>query len=130
MKDYFYKMDEQGCPVSCSAEEFCRTYNSGGRTIGKTEVGEATVSTVFLGIPHVSNRLDQEGKDFLFETMVFAPDSVMDLLKESRANQFPSIAGLCLGVFEVQRRYRTVEEARQGHEEMVNLVREILAEVN
>jgi len=41
--------------------------DTAGRTVGKTEVGDATVSTVCLGLDHGGGR----GPPILFETMIF-----------------------------------------------------------
>lgn len=68
--------------------------NTEARIVGKTIVGDAEVSTVFLAMDH-----GYEGPPLWFETMVFG------------------------GKFEdYQRRYTTWEEAEQGHKEVVKMV--------
>ena len=67
------------------------------RHIAKTKVGEANVSTIFLGIDHNFTG----GIPILFETMVFG--GKLDQEEE---------------------RYATWEEAERGHKEMVKRVKE------
>ena len=66
------------------------------RTIARTEVGEVTVSTVFLGLDH--NFFG--GTPLLFETLVFGGEHADDM-----------------------ERYATLDEARRGHDRMVALIR-------
>lgn len=67
------------------------------RHVGRTDVGEATVSTVFLGIDHNWG----DGPPVLFETMVFGGDH----------DQWTD-------------RYRTWDEAEAGHARVVAALRE------
>jgi hypothetical protein len=67
--------------------------------VGQETVGPYWVSTIWLGV----NRRVGDGPPILFETMVFAVDGT--------PNEFDC------------RRYCTEEQARQGHDEMVTLVR-------
>lgn len=67
-------------------------FETADRTVKKTEVGDAEVSTVFLGLDHNFGR----GEPLLFETMVFGGEHDGD-----------------------QDRYSTWEEAEKGHEKMV-----------
>lgn len=77
---------------------FCSTVTSPDeRRVAKTEVGEAVVSTVFLGLDH---RQSLHGEPVLFETMVFGGEH----------------SGK-------QERYSTWGEAEVGHEETVKLVK-------
>lgn len=76
--------------------------NGSNRRIDKTEFEEGNVSTVFLGIDH-NFCFDKflEHKPILFETMVFG------------------------GKFDqLQWRYSTLGEAKQGHYEIVSAIRE------
>ncbi|MBW1992561.1 MAG: hypothetical protein JRI59_10740 [Deltaproteobacteria bacterium] len=68
------------------------------RVVKQTKLGEATVSTIFLGIDH---RCSGDGPPLLFETMVFGGEH--DGWQE---------------------RYATWEEAEAGHERAVKMVRE------
>lgn len=53
-------------PVS-TAEEWARTFENADRIVAQTTIGEAFVSTVFLGIDH-----SWDGREpILFETMIF-----------------------------------------------------------
>ena len=72
-----------------------RYFNTADRTIARTQIGDALVSTVFLGLNHRFG----PGSPLLFETMVFG--------------------GELEGETE---RYETIDEARIGHEQMVNRV--------
>ncbi len=65
------------------------------RRIAETEMGQITVSTVFLGIDH---RFSNKGKPILFESMVFKNSESID-----------------------EERYCTYEEAERGHENLVNV---------
>jgi hypothetical protein len=66
------------------------------RRIALTEIGDAKVSTVFLGIDHSFGG----GAPVLFETMIFGGEHD-----------------------EYQERYHTLEEAMIGHERAVSLVK-------
>lgn len=69
----------------------------GGRAVGKTEIGDVYVSTVFLGVDH---SFSTGGPPILFETMVFR--GPLD---------------------ECQWRYATWAEAEAGHAAVVAAVR-------
>ena len=99
------------------------------RRVAKTAVMECEVSTVFLGVKTCSNRMDEGGVDWMFETMVFGPDAVIAHLSELTDDDV-SIFAKAFGGADFQRRYRTVEDARAGHAEIVALVRRALAERN
>lgn len=81
--------------VPCTnLREWCKMFESKDRIVAQTEIGEATVSTVFLGLDHGWG-LRSEG--LVFETMVFgAPD------EDDRTT-----------------RYRTWDEAEAGHKKIV-----------
>ena len=76
--------------------KWCQWFEKGNRVLQKTKVGEAEVSTVFLGIDH---RFGGGGAPVLFETMVFggALDGQMG-------------------------RYTSWDEATAGHTEMCDRV--------
>jgi hypothetical protein len=71
------------------------------RIIAKTKVGEAEVSTVFLGLDHTPHHLRDIEPPRIFETMIFGD-----------------------GDRYYCRRYATRAEAVAGHEEAVRMLRE------
>jgi hypothetical protein len=93
-----YKLEDHA-PVLCEdVLEWGRWFETADRTVAKTKVGAAEVSTVFLGIDH-SHRDD--GPPVLFETLVF--EGPMDGQME---------------------RYHTWDEAVAGHAAMVERVKQ------
>lgn len=77
-----------------SMAEWAKLFDDGeARTVAKTTVGDAKVSTVFLGIDHGDGRGSQP---LIWETMVFASDGD-----------------------EYTNRYWTYEQAANGHVEVV-----------
>jgi hypothetical protein len=97
MRNLFYILDKDGNPVSepdtMKWGEFFENINCRG--VGRTEVANVMVSTVFLGIDHQFG----DGPPILWETMVFG--------------------GTLDGE---QRRYSSKEDAKRGHAEMVKKV--------
>ncbi len=73
--------------------KWARWFGAADRKVAKNTVGEAKVSTVFLGLDHGKN---DAGGILLFETMVFGGKD----------------DGMCL-------RYSTIEAARSGHGRVV-----------
>jgi hypothetical protein len=71
------------------------------RSVGKTTVGDVQISTVFLGVDHQWD----DGPPLLFETMVFGGD-----------------------LDEEQKRYATLDEAKAGHQRMVEQVLRLMTE--
>lgn len=71
--------------------------NNGSRIIRKTDVGEAKVSTVFIGLDH---NYDATGPAHIFETLVFGGPL------DGEMNRYP-----------------TWSDAEKGHEEMVERVK-------
>jgi hypothetical protein len=51
--------------------EWARWFETADRTVAKTEVGPARVSTVFLGLDH-NWSINPDAPPLLFETMIFA----------------------------------------------------------
>ena len=95
-------LDNLGEPRPVSFEEYVAKmsdpYNTKERhRIGKTDIGETTVSTVFLSINHNFGK----GRPILWETLVFGGP----------------LDGECY-------RYETRLQAGQGHEKMVQRVRD------
>lgn len=82
----------------CGLMEWARSMESTDRKIARDEIGDITVSTVFLGIDHGF----EGGKPLLFETMVFGGQAD-----------------------EIQERYCTYEEAERGHKEILEFVKSI-----
>lgn len=76
------------------------------KVVGKTDIGEIEVSTVFLMMDH--NFMD-EGPPLLFETMVFGGPEEGDGYTE---------------------RYATWNEAKEGHDRIVEAVRKEVEERN
>ena len=74
------------------------------RHVADTTIGEARISTVFLGLDHRSY-YDPDKRPVLFETMIFSKESI-PALDES------------------QWRYRTIEEAKRGHRIVCEQVKE------
>ena len=85
-------------PVPCEdLMEWAKLFNSTkNRTVAITENDDVTVSTVFLGIDH---NFCSHGEPILFETMVFGGKKDGDCI-----------------------RYRTWEEAEQGHRDECRMV--------
>ena len=90
-----YAILQDGAVVPCDALTWAQSVASSDRTLEKTSLGVAEVSTVFLGLDH---RLGN-GPPLWFETMVFGGkmDQEMD-------------------------RYTTLHEAKSGHAAMVERV--------
>lgn len=64
-----YILDDEGNPVACEdLERWALWMVDGDRQVARDEVGEALVSTVFLGLDH---RFGGDGPPILWETMVF-----------------------------------------------------------
>lgn len=92
MSDKYILKGHEAVPVN-DLMEWARMFeNSEARIVGKTKVGNATVSTVFLGLDHSFGG----ERPLLFETMIFEGDQ----------------DGFC-------ERYSTWEEAEQGHKAVV-----------
>lgn len=84
-------------PVPCTMMEAASLIESDDRIVARTEVGSATVSTVFLALDHNHGR----GPPLLFETMIF------------------TATGAAHGY---QERYATWDEAESGHARAVAVV--------
>lgn len=67
-EDFFYKLDEDLNPISCSIDEMMEWMIANGKQIEKTQVtDDIIVSTVFLGVDHA---YFFNAPPILFETMV------------------------------------------------------------
>jgi len=88
---YFTLRDH--CPVDCDdLAEWGRWMQAADRRVARTQVGDADVSTVFLGINHAFDN----GEPILFETMIFGGERDGD-----------------------GQRYHTWEQAEAGHAKFV-----------
>ena len=94
-----YILDKDGLPVvEPDLHAWALWYENSNRSLAKTEIGKATVSTVFLAIDHGFG----SAEPVLWETLVFgALDEQME-------------------------RYSTREAALEGHEEMCSRIREAM----
>lgn len=87
--------DKQGNPIELM--DWCEKYTDENKRIELTELANGyRVSTVWLGLDHGPSAT---GEPLIFETMVFGPDSWMDL----DCN-----------------RYSTLDQAVEGHKSMVD----------
>ena len=95
-----YYILKDGQPVPATLHEWAMWLEADAdftqRRVDVTQVGEVEISTVFLGADH---NFSLQGEPLLFETLVFR--------------------GKLDGEME---RYSTVEEARDGHKQMVERV--------
>ena len=92
-----YKLVDR-VPVECPMNE---TVFGPDRQVAATEIGDVSVSTVFLGIDH---SFGAAGPPILFETMVFGPGTQ----------------------FEIRERCCTWEEAEEQHKRIVLRVKRLL----
>lgn len=90
-----YAMLRDGVIVPVDMMTWATMFEESDRRVALTQLGEATVSTVFLGLNHAFGG----GRPLWFETMVFGGEHDQDM-----------------------DRYATLEEAMAGHERMVALV--------
>ncbi len=89
-----YVLDGHKAVPAKDVIQWAKMLESDGRVVAQTEVGEAKVSTVFLGLDHSFGT----GRPLLFETMIFG----------GKHDQY-------------QDRYATWEEAEKGHEKAVEM---------
>ena len=91
MNDMYF--DKDGTAIT--RDEWAERLNPEYQRVELTKVGDATISTVWLGLNHNYG----DGAPLIFETLVF--DGALD------GNMM---------------RYATIDEAREGHQQMVNEV--------
>jgi len=96
MDEHYYILNEKKEIVTTDMETWAKWVAGDLRIVEKTNVGEASVSTVFLTLDHAYDG----GPPVLFETMVFGGEH----------DQF-------------QERYCTYDEAKSGHKETVKMVK-------
>jgi hypothetical protein len=95
---YYYKL-EGGQPVECTdLLDWGRWFETADRTVARTAVNGAEVSTVFLGMNH-NFGFSNDDKPVLWETLVFGGDLDGEM-----------------------ERYCTLDEAKAGHERMCGRV--------
>jgi len=115
-----YILDEQGNPVpEPDTIKWGKWYQTAERHVGDNDCGDIRVSTVFLSIPHVSLHSDAP---MLYETMVFADETILQRLLELSESDDRSIISKVLGGVDIQIRYATKEEALQGHAKMCSFI--------
>lgn len=64
----YYVLDADNRPVPADLMQWAECFESPHRTVDKTQVGLAQISTVFLGL---DQRFMGDGPPLLFETMIF-----------------------------------------------------------
>jgi len=116
-------------PVRTSFLRWGLWYDTADRQVGFAEVGPYRVSTIFLGLNH---DLSGDGPPILFETMIFGPVEPEVLAERiasfTRLGVSEELAPQVAGHEEALTwRYATWDEAEQGHQEGVALVRLRLA---
>jgi|SRR5579859_1154669 len=122
-----YILDEQGNPVpEPDFLKWGRWFETAERHVGDTTLGNIRVSTVFLGIPHISKETGIDGT-MLYETMVFADDAILTRLMELSETDDRSIFTSVFGGVDIQKRYATRDEAIAGHRQMCEFVALCLA---
>lgn len=99
--DYYFVLEDGVVRPARDLEDFVECMEHGDRDIGKDMIVDADgilvhISTVFLGLNHAF----RDGPPILFETMIFGGVHDMDA-----------------------QRYCTIDEAKQGHAEMVEFVK-------
>lgn len=100
----WYLENKDGTHRECTIEEFVKMYDDHSkRSIGRTQVGNLFVSTVFLGLDHSFGGPEL----LLYETMIFWNGK---------------------GTDQYQERYSTRKEAGRRHKEIVKELEEQLNE--
>ena len=120
MSDH-YILDEAGNPVVESDYiKWAMWYEQSDekRRVAETILGDIRVSTIFLSLTHLSNKMDDDFTPYLYETMVFADDAILARLIELSETDDRSIFSKAFGGIDIQKRYKTRQEAEQGHKNM------------
>jgi hypothetical protein len=117
-------------PEPCSdVIEWAHWFEEADRQVCRDEFHGVTVSTVFLGLATCNADLRDTSLDYMFETMVFADSKELQKILSDNIQE-GSIIYLLLGGDDIQRRYRTKDEAVDGHIELLGLVKQGVAELN
>ncbi len=124
-----YILDEAGNPKpEPDFRAWGRWYE---RSMPERKVGDTTytlsteeirISTVFLSMPHVSTRMGADDGPMLYETMVFACDAILVQLVEMAEIETRSIFAQVFEHVDIQKRYKTKDEAIKGHQVMCEFV--------
>ena len=99
--EYYILIDR--LPVAVDLDTWARWFATHDRKVAWDQIGDARVSTVFLGLDH---NMRMSGEPILFETMVFGGP-----LNDERW------------------RYATYAEAERGHQEAVTQTRIAMAKI-
>ncbi len=95
----YYILDGK-TPVTCEVLEWAKWFGKNDRKVNHTEIGNFIISTVFLGLDHRFG-CKSEWLPILFETMVFEGGACADM-----------------------DRYSSWEQAEEGHDRMVEKVKQ------
>ena len=113
-----YILDGQGNPIlEPDYLKWLVWQERAGRHIGNDYFGDIHISTVFLGLAHISKEIGNDNV-MLYETMVFASDEVLEKLLEISETDDRSIFSTFFGGIDIQKRYATKDEAERGHKMM------------
>jgi hypothetical protein len=131
-EERIYVLDEDKSPVpTTDIKKFAELINNiEARRVDLTELDRFRVSTVFLCTDH---NYTGEGGPILFETMVFDREhggavSLNSLLnKEEPDIMPPAMKMMDIFMRSLQARYRTWDEARNGHQQIVNVLSQLIA---
>ena len=116
---YHYILDEQDNPrPEPDLMKWAQWYGKTNRQVAETYFGDIRVSTVFLSLPHVSNTSTDDTVPMLYETMVFADETILAQLLELSEVDDRSIISKFIGGTDIQKRYATKSEALDGHKQM------------
>jgi len=110
---WWYKLDENKIPVECSIEEateWLSGVDADKRRVGLSSIVTPTgeflrLSTVFLGY--------KDDDDMFFETMIFP--NIEEEISYETLGQWSG---------DYQKRYRTYQEAEDGHEELLEKIKQ------
>lgn len=97
----YYYLDENKNPIRCDLKTWTIKFDNQNRVVKQEEVNDKYVSTMFLGLDH--NYLEDNDNPHIFETMIFQNNDWQDIYCE---------------------RYSTYQEAEEGHEKAVQLVKQ------
>jgi rubrerythrin len=137
-KPSYYLMDEAGNVTKCTnlfewAFQFDALVKNGKNVVETTELHDLLVSTVFLGVGTCSNHLAgiaTEDFNYIFETMVFGDQTKLEVIRRASPDDITSIFGKVLGFVDIQQRYKTLAEAKEGHARMVEFINRVLLSRN
>jgi hypothetical protein len=106
-----YILDDDGNPQpEPDSLKWAMWFEDGNRIVQQDHIGDAFVSTVFLGLDH---RYGGDGPPILWETMVF---------QGTRTVKFPDGKIRTFKEEQYQRRYTSRKDALRGHKRAVKFV--------